>query len=132
MTFSRAGITIITITVLRRASGAADRSTRSHNRALTAPPTSGGVFCFRTSHVQRMDYTKLDGLVPAVIQDAESGEVLMVGLHERHGARKDAEKPASPRSTAARGRSCGRRAKRPATSSPSSRFSSTATRTPCW
>jgi len=27
-----------------------------------------------------MDYTKLDGLVPAVIQDAESGEVLMVGF----------------------------------------------------
>ena len=28
----------------------------------------------------KMDYTKLDGLVPAVIQDAESGEVLMVGF----------------------------------------------------
>jgi phosphoribosyl-AMP cyclohydrolase len=27
-----------------------------------------------------MDYTKLNGLVPAVIQDAESGEVLMVGF----------------------------------------------------
>ena len=27
-----------------------------------------------------MDYTKLDGLVPAVIQDDESGEVLMVGF----------------------------------------------------
>ena len=27
-----------------------------------------------------MDYTKLDGLVPAVIQDVESGEVLMVGF----------------------------------------------------
>ena len=27
-----------------------------------------------------MDYTKLDGLVPAVIQDGESGEVLMVGF----------------------------------------------------
>ncbi|MSO56566.1 MAG: phosphoribosyl-AMP cyclohydrolase [Acidobacteria bacterium] len=27
-----------------------------------------------------MDYTKLDGLVPAVIQDNESGEVLMVGF----------------------------------------------------
>jgi phosphoribosyl-AMP cyclohydrolase len=27
-----------------------------------------------------MDYTKLDGLVPAVIQDADSGEVLMVGF----------------------------------------------------
>ena len=27
-----------------------------------------------------MDYAKLGGLVPAVIQDAESGEVLMVGF----------------------------------------------------
>jgi phosphoribosyl-AMP cyclohydrolase len=27
-----------------------------------------------------MDFAKLDGLVPAVIQDAESGEVLMVGF----------------------------------------------------
>jgi phosphoribosyl-AMP cyclohydrolase len=27
-----------------------------------------------------MDYAKLDGLVPAVIQDAESGEILMVGF----------------------------------------------------
>jgi phosphoribosyl-ATP pyrophosphohydrolase/phosphoribosyl-AMP cyclohydrolase len=28
----------------------------------------------------RMDYSKLDGLIPAVIQDAGSGEVLMVGF----------------------------------------------------
>jgi phosphoribosyl-AMP cyclohydrolase len=27
-----------------------------------------------------MDFTKLDGLVPAVVQDATSGEVLMVGF----------------------------------------------------
>ena len=27
-----------------------------------------------------MDFTKLDGLIPAVIQDAESSEVLMVGF----------------------------------------------------
>ncbi|MCM3879795.1 MAG: phosphoribosyl-AMP cyclohydrolase [Vicinamibacterales bacterium] len=27
-----------------------------------------------------MDFTKLDGLVPAVVQDAESGEILMVGF----------------------------------------------------
>jgi phosphoribosyl-ATP pyrophosphohydrolase/phosphoribosyl-AMP cyclohydrolase len=28
----------------------------------------------------RMDFSKLDGLVAAVVQDAESGEVLMVGF----------------------------------------------------
>jgi phosphoribosyl-AMP cyclohydrolase len=27
-----------------------------------------------------MDYSKLDGLIPAVIQDEETGEVLMVGF----------------------------------------------------
>jgi phosphoribosyl-AMP cyclohydrolase len=27
-----------------------------------------------------MDFTKLDGLVPAVVQDVDSGEVLMVGF----------------------------------------------------
>jgi phosphoribosyl-AMP cyclohydrolase len=27
-----------------------------------------------------MDFTKLNGLVPAIIQDAESGEVLMLGF----------------------------------------------------
>jgi phosphoribosyl-ATP pyrophosphohydrolase/phosphoribosyl-AMP cyclohydrolase len=27
-----------------------------------------------------MDFTKLDGLIPAVIQDAETGDVLMVGF----------------------------------------------------
>ena len=27
-----------------------------------------------------MDYSKLDGLIPAVVQDHKSGEVLMVGF----------------------------------------------------
>jgi phosphoribosyl-AMP cyclohydrolase len=27
-----------------------------------------------------MDYAKLDGLIPAVVQDGESGEILMVGF----------------------------------------------------
>ena len=27
-----------------------------------------------------MDYSKLDGLIPAVIQDADTAEVLMVGF----------------------------------------------------
>ena len=40
-----------------------------------APPVSGGVF-FCT----HMDFTKLDGLIPAVVQDAQSGEVLMLGF----------------------------------------------------
>jgi phosphoribosyl-AMP cyclohydrolase len=37
------------------------------------PLKRGGVFFF-------MDYSKLDGLIPAVVQDADSSEVLMVGF----------------------------------------------------
>ena len=35
-----------------------------------------------------MDFTKLDGLVPAVIQDADSGEVLMVGFMNEEALEK--------------------------------------------
>src|SRR5204862_4458567 len=72
----------------RRVSGAPDRSIPFSHRALTAPPTSGGVFCFWRAHV---DFTKLDGLVPAVIQDEESGEVLMVGFMNEDALAKTRE-----------------------------------------
>ncbi len=35
-----------------------------------------------------MDFTKLDGLIPAVIQDAESNEVLMVGFMNDEALRR--------------------------------------------
>jgi phosphoribosyl-AMP cyclohydrolase len=38
-----------------------------------SPAETGGVFVF-------MDYSKLAGLIPAVIQDSETGEVLMLGF----------------------------------------------------
>ena len=38
--------TAIIITVQRRVNGAPDSRFHFSNRALTAPPTSGGVFCF--------------------------------------------------------------------------------------
>ena len=38
-----------------------------------------------------MDFTKLDGLVPAVIQDDESGEVLMVGFMNEDALAKTRE-----------------------------------------
>src|SRR5712691_1208675 len=38
-----------------------------------SPAGTGGVFVF-------MDYSKLAGLIPAVIQDSETAEVLMVGF----------------------------------------------------
>ena len=38
-----------------------------------------------------MDFTKLDGLVPAIIQDEESGEVLMVGFMNEEALAKTRE-----------------------------------------
>ena len=38
-----------------------------------------------------MDFTKLDGLIPAVIQDAESAEVLMVGFMNEEALRITSE-----------------------------------------
>jgi phosphoribosyl-AMP cyclohydrolase len=35
-----------------------------------------------------MDYAKLDGLIPAVVQDLESGEVLMVGFMNQEALAK--------------------------------------------
>jgi phosphoribosyl-ATP pyrophosphohydrolase/phosphoribosyl-AMP cyclohydrolase len=32
------------------------------------------------SEAVKLDFTKMDGLLPAVVQDAESGQVLMVGF----------------------------------------------------
>src|SRR5207253_9577230 len=45
----------------------------ANDRQQRAPPHSAGLFVF-------MDYSKLDGLIPAVVQDADSSEVLMVGF----------------------------------------------------
>jgi phosphoribosyl-AMP cyclohydrolase len=39
----------------------------------SSPARPAGFFCF-------MDYSKLNGLIPAVIQDADTSEVLMVGF----------------------------------------------------
>jgi phosphoribosyl-ATP pyrophosphohydrolase/phosphoribosyl-AMP cyclohydrolase len=43
-----------------------------------SPAEPGGVFVFTDAFV--MDYSKLAGLIPAVIQDSETAEVLMVGF----------------------------------------------------
>jgi phosphoribosyl-AMP cyclohydrolase len=45
-------------------------------RGFSFSPTSAGL----NAGLIRMDFTKLDGLIPAVIQDADSNEVLMVGF----------------------------------------------------
>jgi len=44
------------------------------------PRPQAGFFVFRLVQDWFMDFSKLDGLIPAVIQDADSAEVLMVGF----------------------------------------------------
>src|SRR6185503_12410493 len=61
----------------RSCARSAGRNERSATLSRDATPPRGGVFCFRGA---MMDFSKLDGLIPAVIQDAASGEVLMVGF----------------------------------------------------
>ena len=58
-----------------------------------------------------------DGLVPAIVQEEATGQVLMVGVDERGRARAGPSRPAAPGSGAGAARSTGARARRPATAS---------------
>ena len=50
----------------------------------TAPPTTRRGFFFEpVEQTKDMDFSKLDGLIPAVVQDVSSNEVLMVGFMNR-------------------------------------------------
>ena len=64
-------------TVSRRVSGAPDRPILFFQPSTDCPANVRRGFLFVGADV---DFTKLDGLVPAIIQDDESGEVLMVGF----------------------------------------------------
>src|SRR5205807_4895691 len=55
--------------------GRSDTPNQAPETGLTPP--HAGFFIFTAVC---MDYSKLDGLIPAVIQDAETSEVLMVGF----------------------------------------------------
>jgi phosphoribosyl-AMP cyclohydrolase len=58
---------------------------------------TGGLFCCVRSGERaavkmiNLDFSKLDGLIPAVIQDAGSGRVLMVGFMNRDAFTKTVE-----------------------------------------
>ena len=54
-----------------------------------------------------MDFTKLGGLIPAVVQDEISNEVLMVGFMNEEAWRPDASRAATSRSSAGRATRCG-------------------------
>ena len=109
------------ITLLRRA-GRVAHARRRHNIRPTRRTHRGlagqrrGLFCFRSDRfgapVCSWDFTKLDGLIPAVIQDDASGEVLMVGFMNEEALERRA-RPGSPPSSAARAASSGPRARRP-------------------
>jgi phosphoribosyl-AMP cyclohydrolase len=68
----------IIISAAAKAGGVARDLGSSDEPSGNATPPAGGVFLFWGELV--MDFSKLDGLIPAVIQDAESAEVLMVGF----------------------------------------------------
>ena len=54
----------------------ADTRPIAHQHSHAAPPDRRGFFFARAA----MDFSKLQGLIPAVIQDDETNEVLMVGF----------------------------------------------------
>ena len=66
-----------------------------------------------------MDYSKLNGLIPAVIQDDESLEVLMVGFMNEDALARTRDDRLRHLLLAHAATRCGRRARRPAIGSPS-------------
>ncbi len=64
--------------------------------------------------LSRLDFGKGDGLLPAIIQDADTGAVLMLGLHERGGAGRDRRRAGGWCSSAAVAGDCGKKANPPA------------------
>jgi hypothetical protein len=73
-----------------------------------------------------------DGLVPAVAQQFDTGEVLMMGWMDDEALRRTLTTGRATSTGAAAARSTGSRATPPVTSSTSRRSASTATATPCW
>lgn len=68
------------------------RSDFLHN--ADARRTNGGLFVFKGQTVNSgydLDFSKLDGLLPAVIQDHETGRVLMVGFMNEEAFRRTVE-----------------------------------------
>jgi len=61
--------------------------TRNHQKS-TGPPLKRRAFSF---YGMQLDFSKLDGLLPAVIQDAQSGRVLMVGFMNDEAFRRTVE-----------------------------------------
>ena len=55
-----------------------------------SPPETVGFF-FIGANLMKLDFSKLDGLVAAVIQDWKSGRVLMVGFMNEEAFRKTVE-----------------------------------------
>ena len=81
----------------------------------------------------QLDFAKLGGLVPSIVQDAASGEVLMLGFMNEQVLRGYAEPRVRSRFTAARAGSCGARAgRRAGTCCASVKCAWIATMTLCW
>src|SRR5271169_2106231 len=66
-------------------SGGLTRNLRFQRQIPRGPPETVGFFIrpwtfYKVGTIMQLDYTKLDGLVAAVIQDHQTGRVLMVGF----------------------------------------------------
>ena len=105
----------------------------TRRRILEAPPETGGAFCFRPASAparqrRAMDFSKLDGLIPAVVQDDAHRRGADGRLHERRGAAQTRETGFATFFSRTRG-ALWTRGKRPATGSRSADPAWTATRT---
>ena len=69
----------------------------------------------RLLDIDSLDWNKGDGLLPAIVQDARSEAVLMLGYMNREALRETLEPPAAWCSSAARSSACGKKARPPAT-----------------
>ena len=96
----------------------------------STPETGAGSSSLDPAIAARLRHTA-EGLVPVVAQQQGSGEVLMLALGRRRGARPHASTPVGRPTGRARAASTGPRATRRATCSGSRRSASTATATPC-
>jgi len=85
----RAAIVTI-ITAIQRRGGRTRNGNDFSIRFQRARRTSGGLSLF-SGRFMDLDYTKLDGLVAAVIQDYQTGRVLMVGFMNQEAFQKTVE-----------------------------------------
>jgi phosphoribosyl-AMP cyclohydrolase len=80
------GITIITTIPI-----GGGRTSKQYSNSVSKMPAAVSWRAFLLVYAMILDFSKLDGLVPAVIQDVATGRVLMVGFMNEEAYRKTVE-----------------------------------------